>query len=249
MIVQNNPVPWVVLALVVMGGCILTGMLLGDVGPFNSETAAAKVQITQTQAAINSHATMSALEIAQIQQAPMVQQTVIVAQMTTIPLQQTATHIAEQDAVQAAQVGATQTAFVAEAQSGQVAAQATQTAIVKAQYLDGLASNATATAMAQGQVREQATGVASFAVVGVGMLTLCGWIVAHAVTQATHARAQATHARVQEKIAQTQFLAEQRRMVSLRASLQNHNGHKPSHPVPNSLMQNVGDVDKLPKAE
>ena len=224
MIIQNNPVPWVILALVVMGGCILTGMLLGDVGPFNSETAAAKIQITQTQAAINSQATMSAIELAQTQQAPLIQQTAIVAQMTTVPLQQTATQVAELGVVENAQI------------------HATQTAIVINQQMDAISVGATATAMAQGQVREQATGVAGFAVVGIGALTLFVWIIIHAFAQAIHARAE-------EKMAQTQFLTEQRRMVSLRASLQNHNGHKPAHPVPNSLMKKSGDIDKMPKAE
>ena len=242
MIVQNNPVPWVVLALVVMGGCILTGMVLGDVGPFNSETAAAKVQITQTQAAMNAHATQSALELSQTQQAPLVQQTAIVAQMTTVPLQQTATQVAELAAVENAQIYATQTSIAGDAMNKQLVDQATQTSMAWNQQMDAQSARATVTSMAQGQVREQATGVASFAVVGIGTLTLCGWIVARIFTQAIHARAE-------EKMAQAQFLAEQRRLVSLRASLQNHNGHKPAHPVPNSLMQNMGDVDKLPKAE
>jgi len=224
MIVQNNSIPWVVLALVVMGGCILTGMLLGDVGPFNSETAAAKVQITQTQAAMNAHATQSALELAQTQQAPLVQQTAIVAQMTTVPLQQTATQVAGLAAVENAQI------------------YATQTAIVINQQMNAISVGATATAIAQGQARKQATGVAGFAVVGVGALTLFVWIIVRAFAQVIHARAE-------EKMAQAQFLAEQRRMVSLRVSLQNHNGHKPSYPVPNSLMKKSGDIDKMPKAE
>ena len=36
MVVQNNPTPWIFLALVVMGGCALTGMLLGGVGPLSN---------------------------------------------------------------------------------------------------------------------------------------------------------------------------------------------------------------------
>lgn len=242
MLVQNNPSPWVILAAVIMGGCLLTGMLLGNVGPFNSETAAAKVQITQTQAAMNAHATQSALELSQTQQAPLVQQTAIVAQMTTVPLQQTATQVAELGAVESAQIYATQTTIVDDVINKQLAGQATQTALAGIQQMEAQSARATATAMVQGQAREQATGVASFAVIGVGVLTLFVWIIVRAFAQAIHARAE-------EKMAQTQFLAEQRRMVSLRASMQNHNGHKPSHPVPNSLMQNMGDIDKLPKAK
>lgn len=242
MIVQNNPAPWVILATVVMGGCLITGMMLGGVGPFNSETTEAKLQITQTQAAMNAHATQSVLELAQTQQAPLAQQTAIVAQMTVVPLQQTATQAAELGVVENAQLFATQTAIVGETINRQLAIHATQTAIARNQEKEALSVGATATAMAQDQAREKAGGTISIVSVGIGVLMLCGWILARVITQAAHARAQ-------EKMAQARFLAEQRRMLSLRASLQNHNGHKPSHPIPNSLLKDVGEVNKLPKTK
>jgi len=144
--------------------------------------------------------------------------------------------------VENAQIIATQTAIAGDAMNKQLADQATQTAIAGNQQVEALKVGATATAMAQDQIREQATGVAGFVVVGIGTLTLCGWVVGRVFNQTVHVRAQ-------EKMAQAQFLAEQRRLASLRASLQSHNGHKPSHPVPNTLIQNLSDVDKMPKAE
>lgn len=242
MLVQNNPTPWVILAAAVMGGCLITGMILGDVGPFNSETAAAKLQITQTQAAMNAHATQSALELAQTQQVPLAQQTAIIAQMTAVPLQQTATHAAELGAVESGQLYATQTAIAGDAINQQMEVQATQTAMAWNQEMHILSVGATATAMAQNQAKEKAEGTVSLVAIGIGVLTLCGWVFARIITQVIHARAQ-------EKVAQAQFLAEQRRMLSLRVSLQNRNGHKPSYPIPNSLMKDVRQVDKLPKAK
>lgn len=242
MLVQNNPTPWVILAAVVMGGCLITGMMLGSVGPFNSETAAAKLEITQTQAAMNAYATQSALELVQTQQVPLAQQTAMVAQMTAVPLQQTATQIAELGAVEHAQLFATQTAIAGETINRQLAVQATQTAIVRNQEKDALSIGATTTAMEQNQAKEKAEGTVSLVSIGIGVLTLCGWAFARIITQVIHAR-------TQEKMAQAQFLAEQRRMLSMRVSLQNRNGHKPSHPIPNSLMKDVRQVDKLPKAK
>lgn len=242
MIVQNNPAPWVILATAVMGGCLIAGMMLGGVGPFNSETAAAKLQITQTQAAMNARATQSALELAQTQQAPLAQQTAIVAQMTAGPLQLTATQAAELGVVESAQLYATQTAIAGDTINRQLEVQATQTAIARNQEKEALSVGATATAIVQDQAREKAGGTVNLAAVSIGVVTLCGWMFARVITQVVHARAQ-------EKMAQAQFLAEQRRMLSLRASLQNSNGHKPSHPIPNSLIKDVSNVDKLPKAK
>jgi hypothetical protein len=242
MVVQNNPAPWVMLAVAVMGGCLVMGMLLGGVGPFNSEIAAERMEITQTQAAINSYATQSAVEMAQTQQAPLAQQTAVVAQMTMVPLQQTATRAAEVDGLQASQLGATQTAIAGDTVNKQLADQATQTALALKQEIGALSVASTATAMAQGQAREQTSTTAGFVVGGIVVLTFCSWIIARMIIQTFYARAQV-------KMAQAQFLAEQRRMLSLRASLQNRNGHKPSHPIPNSLVKDVSDVEKLPRAK
>lgn len=240
MIVQNNPTPLVVFALIAMVICGILGAMLG-LNPFGPSQDV-RDELARTQLAVDVRGTENAMSAIETPQAIYAQQTANIAQLTAIPIQQAATQVAGLGAVQNAQIYATQTAIAGDAMNKQLADQATQTTLAWNQQMDGLSAGATATAMAQGQVREQVTGIASFAVVGVGALTLFVWIIVHAFAQAIHARAE-------EKMAQAQFLAEQRRMVSLRASLQNHNGHKPAHPVPNSLMQNMGDVDKLPKAE
>lgn len=240
MIVQNNPTPLVVFALIAMGICGILGAMLG-LNPFGPSQDV-RNELARTQLAVDVRGTENAMSVIETPQAIYAQQTVVVAQLTAIPVQQTATQVAGLGAIENAQNNAAQTAIAGDAFNKQLADQATQTALAWNQHMDALSAGATATAMAQGQVREQATGVASFAVVGVGVLTLFVWIIVRVFAQAIHARAE-------EKMAQAQFLAEQRRMVSLRASLQNHNGHKPSYAIPNSLMQNRGDIDKLPKAE
>ena len=234
--VQNNSTPLVVFALIAMVICGILGAMLG-LNPFGPGQ-----EVRDEQARVDIRATENALSAIETPQAVYAQQTVVVAQLTAMPIQQTATQAAGLGAVVDAQINATQTAIAGDVMNKQLADQATQIAMAGIQQMEAYSARATATAMAQGQVIEQATGVASFAVVGIGVLALFVWITIRAFAQVTHARAE-------EKMAQTQFLAEQRRMLSLRASLQNHNGHKPSHPLPNSLMQNVGDVDKLPKAE
>ena len=234
--VQNNPTPLVVFALIAMVICGILGAMLG-LNPFGPSQ-----DVRDEQARVDIRATENALSAIEAPQAVYAQQTVVVAQLTAMPIQQTATQAAGLGAVEDAQINATQTAIAGDVMNKQLADQATQTALAWNQQMSAISAGATVTAMAQGQAREQATGFASFLVVGIGALTLFVWIIAHIFAQAVHVRAE-------EKTAQAQFLAEQRRMLSLRASLQNHNGHKPSHPLPNSLMQNVGDVDKLPKAE
>ena len=236
MIVQNSPTPLVVFALIAMVICGILGAMLG-LNPFGPGQ-----EVRDEQARVDIRATENALSAIETPQAVYAQQTVVVAQLTAMPIQQTATQAAGLGAVVDAQINATQTAIAGDAMKKQLADQATQIAMAGIQQMEAYSARATATAMAQGQVREQATGVASFLAIGIGALTLFVWIIAHIFAQAIHVRAE-------EKMAQAQFLAEQRRMLSLRASLQNHNGHKPSYPVPNSLMQNVGDIDKLPKAE
>lgn len=238
--VQNNSTPLVVFALIAMVICGILGVMLG-LNPFGPSQEV-RDEAAKTQMAVVVRGTENAMSAIETPQAIYAQQTVVVAQLTAIPVQQSATQVAELDAVANAQIHATQTSIAGDVINKQFADQATHMAMAGIQQLEAQSAQATVTAMAQDQVREQATGVASFFVVGFGALTLFVWIIVRAFAQAMQARAE-------EKMAQTQFLAEQRRMLSLRASMQNHNGHKPSYSVPNSLMQNVGDVDKLPKAE
>ena len=238
--IQNNPTPLVVFALIAMVICGILGAMLG-LNPFGPSQDV-RDEAAKTQMAVAVRGTENAMSAFETPQAVYAQQTAVVAQLTAMPVQQTATQVAGFAEVENAQIHATQTAIAGDALNRQLADQATQTALAWNQQMSAISAGATVTAMAQGQAREQVTGFASFLVVGIGALTLFVWIIAHVFAQAVHVRAE-------EKMAQAQFLAEQRRMLSLRASLQNHNGHKPSFPVPNSLMQNVSDVDKLPKAE
>jgi len=239
--VQYNPTPWVVLVLVVMAGCAITGMLLGNVGPFNSQVAEAKIPVQQTQGALNSLVTQQALELVQTQQAPLVQGTAVSAQMTMVPLQQTATQIAVQDASQLAQAAATQTAIAGAAWNNQIISQATQTSIANELYMQNLARNATVTAIAQTQSQDQATGLAGTAMVGLLVLVICGWIVTRALSQITTARAK-------EKEAHAQLLAEQRRLATARAAIQAQKEGHQQYPLPNSLMKNPGNGKGLPLA-
>ncbi len=240
MMVQNNPTPLVVFALIAMVVCGALGLMLG-LDPFGPGQDV-RAEQARTQLAMDVRGTENAMSAIETPQAIYAGQTAVVSQLTAIPVQQTATQVAGLGMVENAQIYATQTSIAGDAINKQFADQVTQTAMVGIQQMEAQSARATVTAMAQGQATKQATGFAGFAVIGIGTLTLFVWVIVRTFVQAIHARAQ-------EKLAQAQFLAEQRRMVSLRASLQNHNGHKPSYPVPNSLMKKSGDIDKMPKAE
>jgi anion-transporting ArsA/GET3 family ATPase len=243
MIVQNNSTPWVILAVLIMTGCATAGMILGNVGPFNSQVVEAKIPAQQTQGALDSLATQYSMEMIQTQQVPFVQQTVMVAQMTAIPLQQTATQVALSDAIQALQANATQTVIVDAARNSQIIAQATQTSIANGLYLQNLSNSATATAIEQNQIREQVTGSIGVAIASAGLLVICCWSIARIITQISIARAK-------EKAAHAQLLAEQRRLAALRARIQTQKelqGQR--YPVPRSLMKNPGNSKGLPRAE
>jgi hypothetical protein len=49
---QNNFPSWITLALVIMVGCVVAGMMLGFAGPLDRDVNRAKVQITETQASM-----------------------------------------------------------------------------------------------------------------------------------------------------------------------------------------------------
>lgn len=230
--VQYNLTSVVVLALVVMMGCAITGMILGDVGPFNSQVAEAKIPAQQTQGALDSMATQAALGLAQTRQAPVIQQTAISAQMTMAPLQQTATQVALNDALQFVQANATQTIIASDAQRAQVIAQATQTSIANDLYIRNLTSNATVTAIAQGQAQYQSTIYPMLFAFFV--LAVCSWIIARAISQMM--------------VARTRLLAEQRLTASQATQQVKKNGHQ-RYPLPNSLMKNINNGNGLPKAK
>ena len=239
--VQYNTTPWVILFLVVLAGCVLTGMLLGNVGPFNSQVVLAEISAKQTQDAFVFLATQTAFGIAQTQQAPMIQQTAIIALMTAVPLQQTATQIAVLSALQIAQANAVQTKIVSEAQNEQMMVQATQTSLANDSYLQNLASNTTATAMTQNQIQSQQARFAGPAIITIMVLLICGWIVVHAFSQIATARAK-------EKEAHARLLAEQHRQVTSQGAIQAQKDVC-QHPRPASLMKNPNTGKGLPKVE
>ncbi len=242
---QSNPAPWVVLALIVMTGCLVSGMILGNVGVFNSRVAEANIPVQQTQGALVSGATQTAAAISLTQQAPAVEQTAIAGAMTTAPLQQAATQAAAAYAVQVSQANATQTALAGQMQNQQLMAQADQTAIANDLYVRQLKSNATATALAQGQAARQAGGIAGLSVLGIGLLVAFGWIVARTVTLTLIARAQ-------EQAARAKLLDAQRQLAIERSSEQaQRRTARSEYPLPLSLIQKIngGRNRDLPHVE
>jgi DMSO reductase anchor subunit len=243
MIVQNNSTPWIFLGLLVMIGCVLAGMLLSQAGPFSTEIAVAKMQITQTQASIKANATNSALQSIQTEQAPAAQQTVVAANFTSMPLQQTATHMAEVGQVLAAEVRITQTALAYSAQNGQIIAQATQTAIADEIYYQQLINNATATALAHHQLREKNSSFATSIVIVFAIFALSAGFIAWNSMRVMKVRAALL-------TSQARVLTEQRRLFILRNSDMAHKRPQRDHmSLSSSLMRSPGDIDSLPKAE
>lgn len=222
---QNNPMPLVVLIIFIMVGCVVTGMLLGNMGPLNSQRIMADVEMQQTQSALDVSATKSAFEIEKTQQAPLIQQTEVVAQMTTIPLQQTATQVAMMFTIQDMQT------------------KATQTAIADGVYIQSLANNATATAIAQKQAQDHTANSLNVIAIVVGILAFSTWVIARAVSHILTARAR-------EKTASAQLLAEQRRLALQRYNIQVQKAMRgQSYPLPKSLIQKLDSGKKLPNAE
>jgi hypothetical protein len=243
MLVQNNSTPLVFLALLVMGGCVIAGMLLGGVGPFNNETAAQRIQITQTQAAINAYAAQQSLGSALTLQAPLAQQTLVAAQMTAVPAQQTATALGEMSELQGAVANATQSRILAESQNAQLMAQATQTAVASEAELRAVSQRATMTAIAREQVNESERRVTNYMALGLGLLLVSGWLLIRAATQVINAR-------TRENEANTKLLAEQRRLASTRASIQNQKDRqRTQNRIPTSLMKKPSTNRGLPKGE
>ncbi|HLF73849.1 MAG TPA: hypothetical protein VI524_05865 [Anaerolineales bacterium] len=240
MMAPTNPTPLVVFALIAMVICGMLGVMLG-LDPFGPGQEV-RAEQARTQHAVDIYGTEMARNALATPQALIVQQTLVPAELTAMPMQQMATQAAGQAAIAAAQVQATQTAIAGEMIHRQLAAQATQTVMAWDQEQEALSAASTATAIARDQSREQASGLTLLAVIVIAALVLSGWIIART-------RVQIAQARAQEKLAQAEFLAEQRRMLSLRASLHKHNGHKAHDQVPNSLMNKTGNIDKLTKAD
>jgi hypothetical protein len=222
MMASTNPTPLVVFAVIAMVICGILGMMLGG-DPFGPGQAV-RAEQARTQMALEVRSTEIAMGALETPQAMYAQQTMEAANLTAMPIRQMATQAAAQAAIEAAEFQATQTAISGDVLNRQLALQATQRALT------------------QGQAIQQADKLISSSAVVLGLLVLAGWVIARTFIQIIHARAQ-------EKTAQAQFLAEQHRMASLRASLQKNNGRKSHRQLPNSLMKKTSDIDKLSKAE
>ncbi len=235
MIAPNPSTPWVMLVVLVMVGCALSGMLMGNVGPFNPHVAEANIPILQTKAAQDWSATQSAQQIAQTQQAPMVAATALAGNLTLIPLQQ------------AAAVGAaTQTMAADQIYNARLLAQATQTTV--AQNLGQ--ANVAATSFAQQQRQQQASWTAQIGMLVVGVLLVASWITIRLTILFINARVQEMNARAQEKEAQAKLLAEQRQLAALRASIEAQKRERATkYPTPLSLMKKPGNGKDLPRGE
>lgn len=206
MIVERNQTPWVVLVIIVLTGCVISGMLLGNVGPFNSKVVEARIPIQQTQGALSSMSTQDVISIAQTQQAPIVQGTSLAAQMTLDPLQQAATQAAVQSI-------ATQTAAMNYLQNAQILAQATQTTVANELLLQSLERDAAATSIEREQSLQAAGDAAQVALPVMGMLVAAGWLSARTIAMLVKARAQA-------KAATAKLLAEARRAATQQANIE-----------------------------
>ena len=240
MIVQNNPTPWVAMFAAIL--CGILGLILG-LDPFGPGQEI-RAEAARTQLAVSVHMTENAIGVSETPQALMIGQTVQAAQLTAMPAQQTATQVAWQWALEGARIDATQSAVADQGLIGQAIAQATKTSIAQGLALNQMAGEATGTAIAEGRAREQAAGLSGLGAAILGTLIVFGWLVARIVSTVISARAE-------EKKAQAQLLAEQRRLLSLRACIrtQKEERDQRQYPVPTSLMRKPKEGKELPRAE
>jgi hypothetical protein len=241
MVVQNNPTPWIGLALFTAVLCGIVGLILG-LDPFGPGQEM-RAEAAQTRLAVSVRMTENAIGASETPQAVTVAQTVQAAQLTAMPNQQTATLVSGEWALAGARIDATQTAVADQALIGQAIAEATKTSLAQSVQLSQMAGEATGTAIAESLVRERAAGLSGLGALILGTLLISGWLVARTLTVVMAARAR-------EKDAQAKLLAEQRRLLSLRDSIrkQREERNQP-YPVPTSLMRKSNDVQDLPRAE
>jgi hypothetical protein len=110
-------------------------------------------------------------------------------------------------------------------------------------YIQNISRNATATAITREQIQDDMAGITKYAVFGFGAFMLCGWVVLFGFAQFINSRAK-------EKEAHAQLLAEQRRLASLRASIQTQQrNQRQQYPIPTSLMKRPGNGKDLPGAK
>jgi hypothetical protein len=169
MIVQNNYSALVFIAVVILGGAVVLGLLLTNTEIANPTKAIQEANVYATKSALDvrersgvlqATETPRALQVAALQtqtagamNATQTRQAMI-AQATAIPVQQTATQVAIQSALSVAQANATQTAIAVGAHNTVLQAQATQTRIAQEQAASAQQAQATATAISRASIRE-----------------------------------------------------------------------------------------------
>jgi hypothetical protein len=240
MVVQNNPTPWIGFALFTAVLCGVLGLVLG-LDPFGPGQEM-RAEAAQTQLAVSVRMTENAIGALETPQAVLVGQTVQAAQLTAMPDQQTATQASGEWALAGARIDATQTAVADQALIAQAIAEATKTSLAQSVQLNQMAGEATGTAIAESHTREQAAGLSGLGAIILGTVIISVWMVARIATTVMAARAR-------EKAAQAQLLAEQRRLLSLRASIRSQREERDQrYPVPASLMRKSKDGKDLPRA-
>ncbi len=169
MIVQNNYSALVLLAIIILAGAVVLGLLLTNTEVFNPAKAHQEANAFATKSALDARERGGILQatetpraflvaVQQTQTADAVKATqarqTAIAQATAIPVQQTLTHATLQAELNTAQVRATQTALAVESQNKVLQVQATQTRIAGEQTAYAQQAQATATSIAGAIARD-----------------------------------------------------------------------------------------------
>lgn len=148
MVVQNNPAPWVFLALIVLAGAIVLGILLNDTELVNPTRSEQEAYAMGTYAAIGAQATQANWAATQTPEAAIAQ-----AAQTQAALPVQATETSQAVIAQATEYAHQQTVTMeaAQALAVQESMRATQWALLAQQGIEDLERIATATAIAVAQ--------------------------------------------------------------------------------------------------
>jgi len=219
MLIQNDNKPLVMLAILVMVLCGILGVFLG-MDPFGPGQAV-RAESERARLALSIQATQASMSATQTPQAIYANQAAVAAELTAVPINQTATAVAFNGQIGSAQISATQTALANIGMAQQTAYQATQESISKQQALNAMAYNATATAFVQGPITKANHDNTVMFMIGTGVVAISVWLVSHALLRTSKVRAE-------EQMANAQLLAEQRRLMSVRASIRAHQNKSPT---------------------
>jgi hypothetical protein len=233
MLIQNDNKPLVTLAILVMVLCGILGVFLG-MDPFGPGQAV-RAESERANLALSIQATQASMSATQTPQAIYANQTAVAAELTAIPFNQTATAVAFNGQIGSAQISATQTALANAGMAQQMAYQATQESISQQQALNAMAYNATATAFVQGPITKANHDNTVLFMFVIGVVAISIWLV-------THAMLRASRERVEEQKANAQMFAEQRRLLSVRASIRAHQNQP--HTGTSQSQRNYADLSK-----